>query len=129
MSKTEYNPYEAIGGFDTVSKLVTAFYKRVTNNPTLVRLFPEDFTEIARKQKMFLSQFLGGPPLYSEEFGNPMMRKRHLRFPIGEEERQAWLECMAGAMEEIELIEPWRHIIFERLSLVAHHMMNENEDI
>jgi hemoglobin len=129
MSKTEYNPYEEIGAFDTVSKLVTAFYKRVSKHPILVPLFPEDFSEIARKQKNFLSQFIGGPPLYSEEFGNPMMRKRHLRFVIGENERQAWLECMALAMDDIELIEPWRHIIFERLSLVAHHMMNQNEDI
>lgn len=129
MNTTEYTPYDAIGGFDTVAKLVAAFYKRVSQHPILVPLFPDDFTEIARKQEMFLSQFLGGPPLYSEEFGNPMMRKRHLRFLIGEKEREAWLECMAGAMEEIGLIEPWRHRIFERLSLVAHHMMNQNEDI
>ena len=34
--------------------------------------------EIKRKQKLFLPQFLGGPALYSMEFGPPAMRQRHL---------------------------------------------------
>ncbi|WEG11913.1 globin [Pullulanibacillus sp. KACC 23026] len=127
MSRTEYNAYNEIGGFETVERLVTAFYKRVSEHPTLIPLFPNDFKETARKQKQFLTQFLGGPPLYTEEFGHPMLRKRHLRFPIGNKEREAWLSCMSGAMEEIKLPEPWRELIFQRLSLTAHHMMNQDD--
>ncbi len=128
MSRTEFNAFDEIGGFETVERLATAFYSRVSQHPVLIPLFPEDLTETARKQTHFLTQFLGGPPLYTEEFGHPMLRRRHLRFPIGNSERQAWLECMSGAMEEIGLVDPWRDIIFKRLSLTAHHMMNQDDD-
>lgn len=127
MSRTEFNTYEEIGGFETVDRLVTAFYRRVSSHPILIPLFPDNFEEIARKQKNFLTQFLGGPPLYTEEFGHPMLRKRHLRFPIGKKEREAWLSCMSQAMDDIQLLSPWREIIFERLSLTAHHMMNQDD--
>jgi hemoglobin len=36
---------------------------------------------------------LGGPPLYHQRYGNPMMRARHLPFVIDEAARQEWLRC------------------------------------
>ncbi len=54
--------YEAIGGEETVAKLVEAFYRRVAAHPDLRPIFPDDLTETARKQKQFLTQYLGGPP-------------------------------------------------------------------
>ncbi|MCY9072878.1 thiol management oxidoreductase, partial [Bacillus inaquosorum] len=42
-----------------------------------------------RKQKQFLTQYLGGPPLYTEEHGHPMLRARHLPFPITNERADA----------------------------------------
>ncbi|HEX6923631.1 MAG TPA: globin, partial [Bacillales bacterium] len=38
------NPYKAIGGFETIEKLVEAFYKRVGQHPDLYPIFPEDLT-------------------------------------------------------------------------------------
>ena len=34
-----------------------------------------DFAETSRKQKQFLTQFLGGPNLYTEEHGHPMLKR------------------------------------------------------
>ncbi|WP_188455650.1 globin domain-containing protein [Virgibacillus oceani] len=119
--------FEAIGGFDSIDRLVTAFYKRVGKHPDLIPIFPEDLTETARKQRMFLTQFFGGPRLYSEERGNPMMRRRHLPFEITPTRKDAWLECMAAALEEAEIEEPYRTAIFEKLTMTAHHMMNTPE--
>ncbi|WP_068676490.1 globin [Oceanobacillus sp. Castelsardo] len=116
--------YEAIGGFDTIDKLVTAFYKRVGKHPDLIPIFPEDLTETARKQRLFLTQFFGGPRLYEEERGHPMMRRRHLPFPITPTRRDAWLNCMKEALDEAEIEEPYRTVIFEKLTLTANHMMN-----
>lgn len=60
------SPYEAIGGEQVVSKLVDAFYERVAKHPDLAPIFPKDLTETARKQKQFLTQYLGGfTALYS----------------------------------------------------------------
>lgn len=50
--------------------------------------------------KRYLSEWMGGPKLYSAEKGHPRLRQRHLGFPIGEKERDAWLLCMRGALEE-----------------------------
>lgn len=116
--------YKAIGGYDTVDKLVTNFYKRVGKHPDLTPIFPEDLTETARKQRKFLTQFLGGPPLYNEEFGSPMMRRRHLPFEITPTRKDAWLECMERTLIEVNIEEPHRTAIFEKLTMTAHHMMN-----
>ncbi|MCA0969577.1 globin [Halobacillus litoralis] len=119
--------YEAIGK-DKIDQLVEAFYKRVQNHPDLIPIFPDDFTETIRKQKQFLTQFFGGPPLYVEEHGHPMLRARHLPFEITPTRRDAWLSCMSGAMSEVEIEEPHRTFMFERLTMTANHMMNTPED-
>ena len=76
-------PYNLIGE-KKLSMLVEAFYNRVSNHPELASIFPDDLTETARKQKQFLTQYLGGPALYTEEHGHPMLRARHTPFPITE---------------------------------------------
>lgn len=116
--------YNAIGGHEKIAKLVHHFYKRVGKHPLLIPIFPEDLTETARKQTMFLTQFFGGPRLYEEERGHPMMRRRHLPFPITPSRRDAWLDCMKEALLEAEIEEPYRTVIFEKLTLTANHMMN-----
>lgn len=119
--------YEMIGGQQKIEELVEAFYARVSKHPDLIPLFPDDFTEVARKQKQFLTHFFGGPPLYIQEHGHPMLRKRHLRFPITPTRKDAWLTCMAGALEEANIKEPYRSAMFDRLTLTANHMMNTPE--
>ncbi|MBM7601619.1 hemoglobin [Virgibacillus halotolerans] len=119
--------FEAIGGFDSIDRLVTAFYKRVGKHPKLIPIFPDDLTETARKQRLFLTQFFGGPQLYNEDRGHPMLRRRHLPFVITPERRNAWLDCMSEALIEAEIEEPYRTAIFDKLSMTANHMMNTPE--
>ena len=47
----------------------------------------------SRRQAMFLSGVLGGPPLYVQLVGSPRMRARHLPFVIDEAAREEWLRC------------------------------------
>lgn len=120
----EQTPYEAIGGEATVAKLVEAFYRRVARHPDLAPIFPDDLTETRNKQFAFLTQFLGGPPLFSTEYGPPMLRRRHLPFPITPKRAAAWIECMIAALDEIQLHGPVRDHIQRRLEITAHHMIN-----
>ncbi|MFP7378073.1 globin domain-containing protein [Bacillus paralicheniformis] len=117
-------PYEAIGE-ELLSQLVDTFYERVKRHPLLYPIFPDDLTETARKQKQFLTQYLGGPPLYTEEHGHPMLRARHLPFPITPERADAWLSCMKEAMNHVGLKGEIREFLFERLTLTARHMVNQ----
>ncbi|WP_047982373.1 globin domain-containing protein [Ornithinibacillus contaminans] len=119
--------FEAIGGHDTIERLVTHFYSRVGSHPALKPIFPDDLTEVARKQRLFLTQFLGGPSLYNEERGHPMLRRRHLPFEITPSRRDAWLACMEAALEEAQIEEPYRTAIFDKLTMTANHMMNTPE--
>lgn len=125
MSDTNLSPYEAIGGEATLRPLVEAFYDRVAQHPNLRPLFPEDFTEVKERQLLFLTQFLGGPALYSQKHGPAMMRARHLRFPIDQERAQDWLSCMRGAMADINMPEPARDWLLQRLSQTAAHFVNQ----
>lgn len=49
---------------------------------------------------MFLSGWSGGPQLYTEKFGHPRLRMRHMPFAIGSVERDQWLWCMNKALDE-----------------------------
>lgn len=120
-------PYEEIGA-EKLSELMNAFYSRVAKHPLLIPIFPEDLTETIRKQIQFQTQYLGGPNLFTEEHGHPMMRARHMHFKITPDRAQAWLECMAEAMDEVRLDDKFRKVYFERLTLTAHHMVNAPND-
>lgn len=124
MTEAHLSPYEAIGGEETLRRLVDAFYDRVAQHPNLKPLFPDDFTEVKEKQYLFLTQFLGGPALYSMQHGPAMMRARHLRFPIDEQRARDWLSCMRGAMDDIGLTGPARDWVFQRLTQTAQHFVN-----
>jgi hemoglobin len=119
-------PYDALGK-ERLSELIDAFYDHVGSHPLLAPIFPDDLTETARKQKQFLTQFLGGPSLYTEEHGHPMLRARHLAFEITPMHAKAWLSCMEKAMDSIQLDSPLSEYLLGRLTLTAEHMINTND--
>ena len=81
--------------------------------------------EIMRKQHMFLTQFTGGSPLYSQEFGPPAMRQRHLPFEITPKRAQCWLRCMKEAFVEVGLDQRLaEEFFYSRLEQVAAIMVN-----
>jgi hemoglobin len=123
MNEKKLTPYEAIGE-GTLHQLIDTFYGLVAQHPDLAPIFPNEFKEIARKQKQFLTQYLGGPALYTEEHGHPMMRARHLPFPVTPKRAKAWLACMTKAMDEVGLQGPVRDDFYSRLYLTAQHMIN-----
>lgn len=116
--------YENLGGAEGIRNLVEAFYPRVQQNELLAPLFPEDIMPVVEKQFMFLSQFFGGPALFSEAYGHPMMRARHLKFPITDRHADEWLKCMALALEEIGVEDSLREDVLKRLSGPARHFVN-----
>lgn len=121
--------FELIGGAQTIERLVDAFYRRVQAHPNLSRLFPQDITPIRDKQYKFLTQFFGGPAIYTREHGHPMMRARHLPHPITPTRAREWLGCMAAAMDEIGLEGPVREYMWERIVLTARHMINSEDPV
>lgn len=120
--------YEEMGGADALARLVDEFYSRVHGHPLLAPIFPQDLTETRRKQFAFLSQFFGGPPLFSEHYGPPRLRYRHLPFPITPARARAWLSVMDAAMDEAGIDPAVKPKLMERLTRTAAHMVNTDED-
>jgi hemoglobin len=97
-------PFVRIGGQPVIDALVDAFYRRMDTLPeakTIREMHSDDLGSVAEVLKRYLGEWLGGPKLYSQERGHPRLRMRHNRFPIGPAERDAWMACMTGALEEV----------------------------
>jgi hemoglobin len=99
------NPhYEQVGGQDGVAQLVDAFYRHMDTLPSAlgVRAMHEpDLRHTKDILKLFLCEWLGGPKDYSAQRGHPRLRQRHMPFAIGQAERDAWLQCMSMALDEV----------------------------
>lgn len=121
---TNESLFDNLGGAEGVHRLVEVFYSKVQLHPQLSPLFPEDISPVLEKQYQFLSQFFGGPSLYSELHGHPMMRARHMHIPITPERADDWLDCMKVALEETGVQEPLRSFVLSRLAGPAHHFVN-----
>lgn len=119
--------YEAIGGGPALRRIVEAFYPKVQAHPLLGPLFPEDIDPVIERQYQFLTQFFGGPTLYSDLHGHPMMRARHMPFPITRERADAWLGCMSEALSETGMEESLKQVVLERLRGPAYHFINQGE--
>lgn len=119
------NLYDKIGETN-LKLLVDYFYELVFDNPQIKNHFAKTEKEIIKsKQYKFLTQFLGGPPLYSEEYGHPRLRARHLPHSIREEDAFAWLKCMYDAIQKLPLNEDLKNELFERFPRTAYFMVNE----
>lgn len=122
------NPhYLRIGGEAGIRRLVERFYALMDTLPearTIRALHQPDLSHAKERLFMFLSGWLGGPPLYAERFGHPRLRQKHLPFPIGEAERDAWMLCMTHALEEVVPDSDLRAQLTQALFKTADFMRN-----
>ncbi|MFC2177313.1 group II truncated hemoglobin [Actinomycetota bacterium] len=118
-------PYEALGGDAEVRRLTELFYDRIdASAPTLRAMLPKNDSVTRDKLYEFLSGWLGGPALYVEKRGHPMLRMRHMPFSIGPAEAQEWLRCMADSLDEMEVTGPLRAYLDAQFRRSAQWMEN-----
>src|SRR6202167_4757667 len=117
--------YEAVGGRETFTRLVRRFYEEVAADPVLRPVYPtEDLGPAEEHLRLFLIQYWGGPPTYNELRGHPRLRMRHVRFRIGEIERDLWLRHMRTALDELDLPAPLDEQLWDYLVMAAHSLVN-----
>ncbi len=102
--------YAAMGE-DNIFRLCEDFYSALEK--TEIRpMFPEDMKEASKRLAAFLVFRLGGPPLYQQRHGQPMLRGRHMPFRIDEKSRLIWLtafrEILVVAQEKYKF--PKEHL-------------------
>ena len=111
----EASPFERLGGERGVRILVDRFYDLMDLEPAAAgirALHPPTLDGSRDKLFWFLCGWLGGPNHYTDRFGHPRLRARHLPYAIGIAERDQWLGCMVQAMAE-QSVEP---VLAQRLT-------------
>ena len=122
-------PYAWIGGQEHVKALVERFYDLMDLEPSyavLRAVHGSDLVNARQRLFMFLSGWLGGPQRYTEQFGHPRLRARHMPFAIGIQERDQWLACMDQAMQETAVPEDLRKRLKESFFQTADWMRNQH---
>ncbi|MBK8561192.1 globin [Candidatus Amarobacter glycogenicus] len=118
-----------VGGADAISRIVESFYVRIEADSHMRPIYPEDLEPGKEKLKLFLLQWLGGPPAYSQRYGHPRLRIRHFPFVIDDLAAGRWLRYMREAWQEEGVADDVVSVVFERFGPLAHHMVNANQDV
>jgi len=127
--ESDKTPFELIGS-EKVAAISLRFYAAMAQEePELAALHELDeqgniVREMQEKFALFLVGWLGGPQLYVEKHGHPRLRMRHSHVKIDKAMRDAWLRCMATALDEAELSRPLRDFLDERFYAMADHLVN-----
>lgn len=93
--------YETMGE-DNIRAMMRAFYTRLGQS-SIADMFPKSDKNLRRAADKSADMFVflfGGPHLYQQRHGRPMMRARHLPFIIDEPARQEWLRCYRETLDE-----------------------------
>ena len=116
------------GGTEKIRTLVETFYDVMDSDPRakgIRAMHQADLTSAREKLFMFLMGWTGGPQLYIERYGHPMLRRRHMPFSIGESERDQWMYCMIKAMQTLNFEDDLMIKLAEQLYGVADFMRNQ----
>ena len=124
--------FELLGGeeqgMETLRNLVEAFYDIMDSDPKaqpIRAMHPADLTSAREKLFMFLTGWTGGPQLYIERYGHPMLRKRHMPFAVDESAHDQWMYCMIKAMHQLKMDEALMTKLAGQLYGVADFMRNQ----
>ncbi len=119
--------YDRLGGEDGVRRLTRRFYAVMDSEPEARAcrdIHPKSLEESEQKLFEFLSGWLGGPQLFMERRGHPMLRARHMDAPIGQKEMRGWLLCFRWALVDTVPDAELRAAILPQIEMMARHMQN-----
>jgi hemoglobin len=101
---SDLSPYARLGGDEGVFSLVRRFYQQMDTLDeavTIREMHAGDLEPMIDKLAVFLISWMGGPRNYEKRFGRVIIPLAHQPFAIGPAERDAWLMCMAHALDEV----------------------------
>jgi len=124
VNDTTVTLFELVGGQSFFDALVNSFYDKVEADAGLRALYPPDLEPGKRSLALFLGQYWGGPPVYSEEKGHPRLRMRHAPFAIDAAARDAWLTAMLSAVESSDAPDVARAALREYFEMASEAMIN-----
>lgn len=120
--------YAALGGEQTIRRLVRRFYELMDTLPEAAAcraIHPASLEGSEQKLFEYLSGWLGGPPLFVDKHGPPMLRRRHFPAAIGQQERDGWLICFERALSDTVPDPALQGAVWVPVRKLALHMQNK----
>jgi hemoglobin len=100
----------------------TSTWRRSPRRERFARCTLPISTEVRDKLAVFLVAWLGGPNEYRSRFGAISIPGFHARFAIDEAERDAWLLCMARAVDEQPWAEAFKFYFMQAIAVPAERV-------
>lgn len=123
---TQDASYHAAGGIEGLRQLSADFYRIMDSwepAQTIRAMHAPDLSLSIDKLACFLSGWLGGPKLFQERYGSISIPMFHASWPIGEAERDAWLGCMAQAIELQPYTPEFKEYLLRQLRVPAERIV------
>jgi len=128
-AEPEQTFYDAIGGYDTIARIVARFYAGVAQDEVLRPLYPEaDLAPAQERFTLFLVQYWGGPTTYSERRGHPRLRMRHAPFAVTPVAKEHWLRHFREGLDEVGLPPELDAQFWDYVTHAAQFMVNTFEE-
>lgn len=127
IENSQQSALDLIGGGAKLRELVDRFYDLMELDSEFAgirAMHPTSLDGSRDKLYWFLSGWTGGPDLYTERFGHPRLRARHLPYAIASAERDQWLRCMALAMQDAGIDEALQERLMQSFFQTADWMRN-----
>jgi hemoglobin len=128
VKQPELSLFEKIGGAEKTRTLVKRFYQIMDELPEsygLRKMHAENLQETEDRLFKFLNGWMGGPDLYVQEYGHPMLRRRHMHLQIDVSARDQWLMCMDLALVEVVGDMKLRAELSNAFAKLGDHMRNQ----
>ena len=121
--------YAEIGGEETITRIVAAFYRGVAEDDYLRAIYPEDDLGPAEERfRLFLIQYWGGPTTYSEARGHPRLRMRHAPYAVTPAAKEHWLRHFRAALDEVALPPEQDAQFWDYVTHAAQFMVNSFDE-
>lgn len=119
--------YDRIGGAEGIRRLTHRFYALMDSLPEAAAcraVHPPSLERAEQRLFEYLSGWLGGPPLFVQRHGAPMLRRRHFSARISMPEIDGWLLCFLRAWDETVEDRALGEVVLPQVEALAHHMRN-----
>jgi hemoglobin len=100
--------YEALGGSEGVLRLARAWHERVLADEVVAHAFHHGFNpQHTERLAAYWGEAWGGPPLYTERYGDESSVVRiHSGNGLHEEMDRRAIACFDRAMDDVRIVEP-----------------------
>ncbi len=123
------NPhFTRLGGVAVIEQLVERFYALMDSlheAATIRAMHGPNLAPVREVLVRYLTEWTGGPQVYSAERGHPRLRRKHLPFAIGQAERDAWMRCMTQALDDVVADPELKHQLTRAFAKTADFIRND----